>query len=265
MTQARPAVVQRHAAPARPLLPAWRGAVRRRHLALGLPAPAVRRALQARDRAARQRGAPSMVVGLASLLLWVLMGVGAARPALSGPRPIRVVARPVPVQRRGLVRHRDVAARRVERDQPRRRRDPGAARLVRARSCWRTTASPRPPGATCSCGGWPSRAARWPCSGWRSSRSASSSWTGSPCPGLTLTSPYELGERNGLYPPRRAPRPTRSSTACSITMLLPLTLHVGFQHTERRPLLRWAPAAARSPWCPRRAPGPPTWAPPSPW
>jgi O-antigen ligase len=62
-------------------------------------------------------------------------------------------------------------------------------------------------------------------------------------PGLSSAPPYGLTTRGGY------PRPAGTSIhpieyGVVLTMMLPLVLHVGFQHTHRRVLVRWLPAAA---------------------
>lgn len=62
-------------------------------------------------------------------------------------------------------------------------------------------------------------------------------------PGLTSTPGYGLSLRGGY------PRPAGTAIhpieyGVILAMLLPVTLHVAFQHTHRPALLRWAPAAA---------------------
>ncbi|GEK86253.1 hypothetical protein GCM10007198_03830 [Microbacterium aerolatum] len=62
-------------------------------------------------------------------------------------------------------------------------------------------------------------------------------------PGLSSAPPYGLTTRGGY------PRPAGTSIhpieyGVVLTMMLPLVLHVGFHHTHRRFLIRWLPAAA---------------------
>jgi len=62
-------------------------------------------------------------------------------------------------------------------------------------------------------------------------------------PGLSSAPPYGLTTRGGY------PRPAGTSIhpieyGVVLTMMLPLVLHVGFHHTHRRALIRWLPAAA---------------------
>ncbi|MFB7891625.1 O-antigen ligase family protein [Microbacterium sp. NPDC056044] len=62
-------------------------------------------------------------------------------------------------------------------------------------------------------------------------------------PGLTSTSGYGLSSRGGY------PRPAGTAIhpieyGVILAMILPITLHVAFQHTHRRTLVRWAPATA---------------------
>lgn len=62
-------------------------------------------------------------------------------------------------------------------------------------------------------------------------------------PGLSSTPPYGLTTRGGY------PRPAGTSIhpieyGVVLTMMLPLVLHVGFHHTHRNALTRWLPAAA---------------------
>lgn len=241
MTQARPAATQRHAAPAQP-------AFRRRLpfdvvtwlsvyvvLLFAVPSKLVIGPLGS-------AGAPSMVAGLAGLLLWVLIGVGKARPALTGPRLVRValglflfsvglsyviaMARPVVS---GEVSPADVA-------------------LLSLLS-WSGTLLLAHDGIT--------SAERRDVLVWRLALVGGALAVLGLAqfvvgelfvdrinvPGLTLTSPYELGERNGRVRPQgTATHPIEFGVL--VTMLLPLALHVGFQHTERPALLRWAPAAA---------------------
>lgn len=249
MTQPRPAAERRHASPTRPLpafrpLPVLRRVVRfdvvtwlsvYLLLLFAVPSKLVIGPLGS-------AGAPSMVLGLACLLLWVLMGVGAARPTLGGPRLIRVslalflfsvgvtyalaMSRPIVSNEMSpadvailallawsgtlLLAHDGIVS--AE------RRDVLVWRLAVAG------------GALAVLG-----LAQFALGELFVDRLA--------LPGLTLTSPYELGERNGLIRPQgTATHPIEYGVL--ITMLLPITLHVGFEHTERRPLLRWAPAAA---------------------
>ncbi|WP_116950080.1 O-antigen ligase family protein [Jiangella endophytica] len=62
-------------------------------------------------------------------------------------------------------------------------------------------------------------------------------------PGLTASDVTGAELRGGfLRPPGTAIHPIEYGVV--ITMLLPLALHVAFQHTWRRPLVRWFPAAA---------------------
>ncbi len=241
MTQTRPAAVQRHASPPRTVL---RRAVRfdvvtwlsvYLLLLFAVPSKLVIGPLGS-------AGAPSMTVGLASLLLWVLAGVGAARPRLSGPRLIRVslalflfsvgvtyviaMSRPVVSNEMSpadvailallawsgvlLLAHDGITS--------------AAQRDVLV---WRLALAG---GALAVLG-----LAQFVLGELLVDRLA--------LPGLTLTSPYELGERNGLIRPQgTATHPIEYGVL--VTMLLPVTLHVGFEHTERRPLVRWAPAAA---------------------
>lgn len=60
-------------------------------------------------------------------------------------------------------------------------------------------------------------------------------------PGLTSSPGYGLGSRGGF------PRPAGTSThpieyGVILTMVLPIALHVGFHHTQRGPIARWLPA-----------------------
>ncbi len=62
-------------------------------------------------------------------------------------------------------------------------------------------------------------------------------------PGLSSSPPYGLTSRGGF------PRPAGTSIhpieyGVVLTMMLPLSLHVGFHHTYRGPIVRWLPAAA---------------------
>lgn len=62
-------------------------------------------------------------------------------------------------------------------------------------------------------------------------------------PGLSSAPPYGLTTRGGY------PRPAGTSIhpieyGVVLTMMLPLVLHVAFEHTHRRLLVRWLPAAA---------------------
>lgn len=187
-------------------------------------------------------GAPSTLVGLVSLLLWVLIGVGAARPASSGPRPVRValalflfgvgvsyviaMSRPVVS---GEVSPADVA--------------------LLSLLAWSGTLLLAHDGITST--------ARRDLLVWRLALAGGALAVLGlaqfalgelfvdriTLPGLTLTSPYELGERNGFVRPQgTATHPIEYGVL--VTMLLPLALHVGFQHTERRALVRWTPAVA---------------------
>ncbi|MFI2362299.1 O-antigen ligase family protein [Promicromonospora sp. NPDC019610] len=241
MTQTRPAAERRHASPPRPVprrrmrpdVVTWLSVYLL--LLFAIPSKLVIGPLGS-------AGAPSMVVGLASLLLWVLTGVGAARPRLSGPRLIRVslalflfsvgvtyviaMSRPVvsnevspaDVAILALLGWSGVLLLAHDGITSVARRDELVWRLALAG------------GALAVLG-----LAQFVLGELLVDRLV--------VPGLTLTSPYELGERNGLI------RPQGTAThaieyGVLVTMLLPLTLHVGFEHTERRPLLRWAPAAA---------------------
>ncbi|MFD7310140.1 O-antigen ligase family protein [Promicromonospora sp. NPDC059942] len=241
MTQTRPAADRRHASPPRPVprrrvrpdVVTWLSVYLL--LLFVIPSKLVIGPLGS-------AGAPSMVVGLASLLLWVLTGVGAARPRLSGPRLIRVslalflfsvgvtyviaMSRPVvsnemspaDVAILALLAWSGVLLLAHDGITSTARRDVLVWRLALAS------------GALAVLG-----LAQFVLGELLVDRLA--------LPGLTLTAPYELGERNGLI------RPQGTAThaieyGVLVTMLLPLTLHVGFEHTERRPLVRWAPAAA---------------------
>ncbi|MFD7022792.1 O-antigen ligase family protein [Promicromonospora sukumoe] len=242
MTQTRPVAVQRHAAPAQPLL--RRGAVRfdvvtwlsvYLLLLFAIPSKLVIGPLGS-------AGAPSMVVGLASLLLWVLMGVGAARPTLSGPRLIRV-SLSVFLFSVGvtyvLAMSRPVVSNEVS----------PADVAILALLAWSGVLLLAHDGIT--------SAARRDQLVWRLALAGGALAVLGlaqfalgelfvdrlTLPGLTLTSPYELGQRNGLFRPQgTATHPIEYGVL--VTMLLPLTLHVGFEHTERRAVVRWAPAAA---------------------
>ncbi len=62
-------------------------------------------------------------------------------------------------------------------------------------------------------------------------------------PGLTSTPGYALSSRGGF------PRPAGTAIhpieyGVLLAMLLPIALHVGFHHTHRHPLVRWLPALA---------------------
>lgn len=187
-------------------------------------------------------GAPSMVVGLASLLLWVLIGVGASRPTLSGPRLVRVALAlflfSVGVSY-VVAMSRPVVSSEVS---------PADVALL-SLLAWSGTLLLAHDGIT--------SAARRDVLVWRLALAGGALAVLGlaqfalgelfvdriSLPGLTLTSPYELGERNG----RVRPQGTAAHAieyGVLVTMLLPLALHVGFQHTERRAIVRWAPAAA---------------------
>jgi O-antigen ligase len=241
VTRARPAETYRHAAPARS---AFRRAVPfdvvtwlsiYLVLLFAVPSKLVIGPLGS-------AGAPSMVLGLVSLLLWVLIGVGAAGPTLSRPRQVRValglflfgvgvsyviaMSRPVVS---GEVSPADVGLLSLL---------AWSGMLLLAHDgigsparrdvlVWRLALAG---GALAVLG-----LAQFAVGELFVDRIS--------VPGLTLTSPYELGERNGRVRPQgTAAHPIEYGVL--VTMLLPLALHVGFQHTERRALVRWAPAAA---------------------
>ncbi|MGI5189645.1 O-antigen ligase family protein [Promicromonospora sp. CA-289599] len=241
MTRARPAATHRHAAPARSAfgravpfdVVTWLSIYL--VLLFAVPSKLVIGPLGS-------AGAPSMVLGLVSLLLWVLIGVGAIGPSLSRPRQVRValglflfgvgvsyviaMSRPVVS---GEVSPADVGLLSLL---------AWSGMLLLAHDgigsparrdvlVWRLALAG---GALAVLG-----LAQFAVGELFVDRIS--------LPGLTLTSPYELGERNGRVRPQgTATHPIEYGVL--VTMLLPLALHVGFQHTERRALVRWAPAAA---------------------
>ena len=76
-------------------------------------------------------GAPSMLFGLGSLLLWLLLFLGADRRTSSGSPADSHRARYLPVLRRRQLCPRHVASDEFGREQPSGRCDPGARLLVR--------------------------------------------------------------------------------------------------------------------------------------
>lgn len=241
MTQTRPAASQRHATPSQPpfrrALPfdvvTWLSVYL--VLLFAVPSKLVIGPLGS-------AGAPSMAVGLASLLLWVLIGVGTARAAPGGPRAVRVAL--------GLfllsvgvsyvvAMSRPIVSSEVS---------PADVALL-SLLAWSGTLLLAHDGI--------SSPARRDQLVWRLALAGGALAVLGlaqfvigelfvdriSLPGLTLTSPYELGERNGRVRPQgTATHPIEYGVL--VTMLLPLALHVGFQHTQRRALVRWAPAAA---------------------
>jgi O-antigen ligase len=187
-------------------------------------------------------GAPSTVVGLASLLLWVLTGVAALRPNLSGSRLVQVSLSLFLFSVGAsyvITMSRPVVSSEVS---------PADVALL-SLLAWSGT-------LLLAHDGIPS-VARRDLLVWRLALAGGALAVLGlaqfavgelfvdriSLPGLTLTSPYELGERNGFVRPQgTATHPIEYGVL--LTMLLPLTLHVGFQHTERSALVRWAPAVA---------------------
>ncbi|MCP2264897.1 O-antigen ligase family protein [Promicromonospora thailandica] len=241
MTQTRPPATQRHAAPPPPMF-------RRRLpfdvvtwlsvylvLLFAVPSKLVLGPLGS-------AGAPSMVAGLAALLLWVLIGVGKARPGLGGARLVRV-ALGLFLLSVGLsyviAMSRPIVSSEVS---------PADVALLSVLS-WSGTLLLAHDGIV--------SADRRDLLVWRLALAGGAMAVLGIAqfvlgelfvdrlnvPGLTLTSPYELGERNGrIRPQGTATHPIEFGVL--VTMLLPLGLHVGFEHTHRPALLRWAPAAA---------------------
>lgn len=187
-------------------------------------------------------GAPSMVFGLAGLVLWVLMGVAATRTSPGRPRSIRialgafvfsagvtyVIAMSRPIVS-GEISPADVA--------------------LLALLAWSGTLLLAHDGVTSP--------ERLDVLVWRLALAGGALAVLGiaqfalgelfvdqiTVPGLTLTGPFEFTERNGRYrPPGTATHPIEYGVL--VAMLLPPALHVAFQHTERPRLLRWAPAVA---------------------
>lgn len=240
MTQTRPPASQRHAAPSGPLfrrvpfdVVTWLSIYL--VLLFAVPSKLVIGPLGS-------AGAPSMVAGLASLLLWVLLGVGTSRATPWSNHPVRtalglflfavgvsyVLAMSRPIVS-GEVSPSDVA--------------------LLSLLAWSGTLLLAHDGIA--------DPARRDLLVWRLALAGGALAVLGLAqfvvgelfvdrinlPGLTLTSPYELGERNGRVRPQgTATHPIEYGVL--VTMLLPLALHVGFQHTERKALVRWAPAAA---------------------
>ncbi len=185
-------------------------------------------------------GAPSMLFGVASLLLWALLIVGATRRARSGPQPIRIalgvfllcVGISYALAMTGPMSPDEVS--------------PADVALL-ALASWSGT-------LVLTQDTVPSR-----------SRLDTLLWRVAVCggliallglvqvvtrelwvdqlaiPSLSSTPGYSLSSRGGF------PRPSGTSThpieyGVILAMLLPIVLHVGFHHTHRGGIVRWLPA-----------------------
>jgi O-antigen ligase len=187
-------------------------------------------------------GAPSMVFGLAGLLLWVLTVVAAARAAPGRPRPIRIALGAF-VACAGvsyaIAMSRPIVSSEVS---------PADVALL-ALLAWSGTLLLAHDGI--------GSAARLDVLVWRLALAGGALAVLGiaqfalgelfvdriSIPGLSLTSPFEFTERNGRYrPPGTAAHPIEYGVL--VAMLFPLALHAAFQHVERPRLLRWAPALA---------------------
>jgi polysaccharide biosynthesis protein PslJ len=187
-------------------------------------------------------GAPSMVFGLGSLLVWILLRVAAAKPAPPRARPVRIAL--------GVFLFAVGVSYVIAMSQPMVAGEASPADVaVLALLAWSGTLLLAHDGL-----GSPERVDTLV---WRLALAGGALAVLGlaqfavgelfvdriSLPGLTLTTPYELGQRNGLIRPQgTAAHPIEFGVL--VTMLLPLTLHVGFEHTERRAVVRWAPAAA---------------------
>ncbi|MCR2764193.1 O-antigen ligase family protein [Microbacterium sp. zg.B48] len=187
-------------------------------------------------------GAPSLLFGLGSLLLWLLTFVGAARRAVTEPQPIRI-ALGILLFCVGvtyvLAMTRPISADEVS---------PADVGLL-ALASWSGTLLLTHDGIH------------------QRSRLDTLIWRFAVCggllaalgliqiatrqlwvdqlsvPGLVSGPSYTLGARGGYpRPPGTATHPIEYGVILS--MILPIALHVGFSHTHRPLLVRWLPAAA---------------------
>ncbi|GAA1978796.1 O-antigen ligase family protein [Microbacterium pumilum] len=187
-------------------------------------------------------GAPSMLFGLGSLLLWLLLFLGAARRAASEPQPIRI-ALALLLFFVG-VSYILAMSRPMSPDET----SPGDVALL-ALASWSGTLLLTHDGIH------------------ERSRLDTLIWRFTVCggliavlgliqvatrqlwvdqlsiPGLSSAPAYGLTTRGGY------PRPAGTSIhpieyGVLLAMILPLALHVGFNHTHRGPVIRWIPAIA---------------------
>ncbi|WP_091492801.1 O-antigen ligase family protein [Microbacterium pygmaeum] len=187
-------------------------------------------------------GAPSLLFGLGSLLLWLLMFIGAARRVSSGPQPIRIAL--------GVllfcvgVSYVMAMTRPLSPDET----SPADVALL-ALASWAGTLLLTHDGIDdrsrletliwrfAVCGGLIAALGLFQIA-------TRQLWVDQlSIPGLSGEPVYTLGSRGGYpRPPGTATHPIEYGVI--LAMLLPIALYVGFAQTHRGPVVRWLPAAA---------------------